>query len=156
MRAWLQAVMVVLLLSPAMARAETPAPYPGTQVIETDQSFAAYVERLKNAIQANKMGIVAEASATNGAASIGVEIDGNRVIMIFRPDYAVRMLDASVAAGIEAPLRLYVTENDDGTARLTYRTPTAVFAPYDIPALDEMAGELDAIVETIVAESLGQ
>ena len=60
------------------------------------------------------MGIVAQACADCGANAIGVTIPGNRVIMVFRPDFAVRMLDASVAAGIEAPLRLYVTERPDG------------------------------------------
>lgn len=161
MKKTVQAVMVALLLAPALlllapaaASAQTPAPYPGTKVVETGQPFADYIARLKNVIRANRMGIVAEANATAGAASIGVTIPGNRVIMIYRPDFAVRMLNASTEAGIEAPLRLYVTENDDGTARLTYRTPSAVFAPYGVAALDEMAAELDEIVETIVAQSL--
>lgn len=154
MKTMLRTLIIVLMLAPATAGAENPTPYPGTKTVETGQPFAAYVDTLKDAIRANKMGIVAEASATAGAASIGVEIAGNRVIMIYRPDFAVRMLKASVAAGIEAPLRLYVTENDDGTARLTYRTPSAVFAPYEVPALDEMAAELDEIVEAIVALSL--
>jgi uncharacterized protein (DUF302 family) len=40
------------------------------------------------------------------------------------------VLGASVAAGIEAPIRIYVTENQDGTATLSYKKPSAVFAPY--------------------------
>lgn len=101
------------------------------------------------------MGIVARASATLGAKSIGVTIPGNMVIMVFRPDFAVRMLKASVPAGIEAPLRLYVTEDANGKATLTYRTPSNVFAPYRNPDLDKMAGELDAILSRIVADALG-
>ena len=41
---------------------------------------------------------------------------------------------------IEAPLRFYVTENADGTATVSYKTPSEVFAPY----LDEGGAELAA------------
>jgi len=125
----------------------------GTKVVETGQPFNAYLNKLKSAIRANKMGIVAEACATCGAKNIGVTIPGNRVVMIFNPYFAVRMLKASEAAGIEAPLRLYITENSDKTAKLTYRTPSAVFGAYKVPALDKMAKELDQIIAKIVAQA---
>lgn len=134
--------------------AQTSAPFPGTETVETGKAFDAYVEDLRAAIAGNRMGIVAQASATNGAASIGKTIAGNAVIMVFRPDFAVRMLEASVPAGIEAPLRLYVTEQADGSAMLTYREPSAVFAPYGVTKLDEMAAELDVIFEQIVNDSV--
>ncbi len=149
---WL-AVMFALATLPA--RADNPAPYSGTQVIDTGKPFDGIVDSLKAAAHANGMGIVAEACATCGAKAIGVTIPGNRVIMIFNPHFAVRMLAASEEAGIEAPLRLYVTEQPDGSAKLTYRLPTAVFGAYDNDKLDEMAAELDTIVAKIVAESQG-
>ena len=136
------------------AKSQTDMPHPGTRVLETGKPFEAYVDDLKAAISANRMGIVAQASATRGAASIGKTIAGNAVIMVFRPDFAVRMLEASVPAGIEAPLRLYVTERSDGTATLTYRAPSAVFAPYEVGALDDMAAELDLIFEQIIGDSM--
>jgi uncharacterized protein (DUF302 family) len=102
------------------------------------------------------MGLVAQASASRGAAARGVKIPGNAVLMVFRNDYAVRMLSASIPAGIEAPLRIYVTENADGTASITYRLPSAVFAPYQNRALDEMARELDAVFQNIVRNAAGE
>jgi uncharacterized protein (DUF302 family) len=66
------------------------------------------------------------------------------------------MLEASIPAGIEAPLRFYVTENGDGTASLTYRKPSAVFAPYKSDYLDKMAAELDAIWVKIVTQATGR
>jgi uncharacterized protein (DUF302 family) len=66
------------------------------------------------------MGLVARASATMGAKSIGKTIPGNMVVMVYRPDFAIRMLKASVPAGIEAPIRFYITENPaTGSATLT-------------------------------------
>ena len=96
---------------------------------------------------------LAQACATCGAKAIGVTIPGNHVVMIFHPKFAVRMLKASVAAGIEAPIRLYLTESKDGTARLTYRLPSHTFGAYQVKALDVMGQELDGIVAKIVADA---
>jgi uncharacterized protein (DUF302 family) len=68
------------------------------------------------------------------------------------------MLEASIAAGIEAPLRLYLTENADGTTNLSYKTASHVFAPYEDGGepLSTLAKELDAILEGIADEVLGR
>ena len=138
------------------AWAENPTPYPGTMIAETKHSYKDLVARLDEAVTANKMGLVTRASATVGAEKVlSKKIPGNMVVGVYRPDFAVRMLEASVPAGIEAPLRFYITENADGTATLTYRKPSAVFAPYEVPALDEMARELDAIFAKIAAQATG-
>jgi len=148
MRSVIALLIGLTFSAPAVAANQTP--YSGTKVVETGKPFAAYLVALEKAIKANKMGIVARACATCGAKSIGIKIPGNRVIMIYNPHFAVRMLKASTASGIEAPLRLYVTENANGSARLTYRLPSHAFAPYKVGDLDMMAGELDKIVAAIV------
>ena len=151
MRLFLMGLMMFIQV--LTVRAEVVAPYSGTRSITTGQPFESYIKNLTVAIKANKMGIVAQACATCGAKAIGIAISGNRVIMIFNPHFAVRMLAASSAAGIEAPLRLYITENQDGTAQLTYRHPSHVFAPYEVAALDVMAKELDGIIEKIIVDA---
>lgn len=143
---------VIAIAAPAARAAET-APLPGTVVMHAKEPFARFVAGLKAAIAKHHMGLVGDACASCGAKAIGVTIPGNRVLMIFNPHYAVRMLKASVPAGIEAPLRLYVTENADGTATLTYRKPTAVFAPYGSKDLDAMAKELDPVVAAIAHDA---
>ena len=148
---WLSAVLAV-----GGFAAEPAQPLPGTVSVKTAHGFDALVTRLEAAIERHKMGLVAQASASRGAAGRGVKIPGNAVLMVFRNDYAVRMLSASVPAGIEAPLRLYVTEESDGTATVTYRTPGAVFAPYRSRALDEMAKELDVVFQNIVRDAAGR
>jgi uncharacterized protein (DUF302 family) len=135
------------------AAADNATPFPGTHVIKTGHSYAAMIDKLPKAVARNKMGVVAKASATLGAKKIGVSIPGNMVVMVFHPKFAVRMLEASVPAGIEAPLRFYITENADGTTTLTYRDPSSVFAPYESAELDTMARELDAIFARIAADA---
>lgn len=154
---WILPIFLALLLSPASLAGDAWAassPHSGVQVIETKQPFDAFTKRLTAAIKKNKMGLVAQACANCGAKSIGVTIPGNRVFMIFRPDFAVRMLKASEAAGVEAPIRLYVTEQPDGSAHLSYRLPSHTFGDYKVAALDELGAELDVIVDQIVQDSL--
>lgn len=146
---------LALLLSGGHAIAEGSYPYSGMKVVASKHPFEDLVGRLEKSIAANGMGVVAQASASRAAAGRGVKIPGNAVLMVFRNDYAVRMLKASVPAGIEAPLRLYVTENPDGSTSVSYRLPTAVFAPYGSPELDAMAKELDPIFEKIVGDAVG-
>ncbi len=149
-------VVMSLGLAPVGVIADNPTPYPGTRIMKTSHSYGTLVQRLEEAVSKNKMGIVARASATLGAKSIGVTIPGNMVVMVYHPKYAVRMLNTSVPAGIEAPIRYYITEDADGTATLTYRTPSSVFNPYENAELDQMAKELDGIFERIAQDAVGQ
>jgi len=148
----LMIVVVMALAVTGIVRADSLSEREGWQVVPTDKSFETLVEDLTAAIKADKMGLVTQASASAGAKGRGITIPGNRVIGVYRNDYAVRMLEASVAAGIEAPIRFYVTENSDGTATLSWKTPSTVFAPYQDEggaALAELASELDLVFLSI-------
>ena len=155
-RLWfaLSVAMLFSTLLPTAANAEDPMPFPGTVVAKTNHSYAILVNKLVAAVAKHSMGVVARASATEGAKKIGVTIPGNQVIMVFHPKYAVRMLKASVPAGIEAPLRYYIMENDDHTATLLYRTPSSVFSPYDNADLNKMALELDTVFARIATDAV--
>jgi len=156
-------LMSLLVLLPLLAASPVQAQMPATEmsgwkVMKTPHGYADLVARLEKAIADNKMGLVTKASATSGAKQmLDREIPGNTVIGVYRPDFAVRMLEASLAAGIEAPIRFYVTENPDGTADLSYKTPSFVFAPYEDggEALKALAAELDAIFAKIATDALG-
>jgi len=150
-------LLLPLAAAPSAAQAELMEQL-GWKVTKTGHGYADLVARLEQAIADNKMGLVARASATVGAKQmLKKDIPGNTVIGVYRPDFAVRMLDASVAAGIEAPIRFYVTENADGSATLSYKTPSHVFAPYEDggQALKDLAAELDGIFAKIAAAAVG-
>ena len=74
--------------------------------------------------------------------------------MVFRPDFAVRLLAADPRAGFEAPIRMYLYENPDGTATVSYLPPSAVFAPYRSPEVQAIGAELDPIFKAIVDRAL--
>lgn len=149
-------LVIALLLTCGIAigaQAQNLWPHVGTIVVITKKPFADLVESTNAAIKKHGFFAVTRASASAGAARRGVTISGNLVIGVYRNDYAVRMLEASVPAGMEAPIRLYLMENPGGASTLAYRTPTSIFAPYGSAALDTMAAELDAVFEKIAADA---
>jgi uncharacterized protein (DUF302 family) len=153
------ALAYALLSLPPTASAQSPAPLSagkGWVVMPTAHKFEDLVRKLDDAVKANKMGLVNAASASEGAKAQNVTIPGNRVIGVFRNDYARRMLSASIPAGIEAPIRFYITETAEGKATLSYRTPGSVFAPYVEtagPDLKKVADELDPIFAKIAEDA---
>jgi len=146
--------ITVLFFWPIAGQADQGYPHDGMIVIDCQKTFKSLFNDLDRAVRKHRMGVVGRASASMGAARNGVEIPGNGVYGIYRNDFAVRMLRASVPAGIEAPLRIYITQKPDDTSRLTYRRPTAVFKPYGSADLDVMAGELDVIFAKIAADAV--
>lgn len=151
----LVALFAGVILIPTLAMAN-PTPRPGWEVIETEMDHAALVSRMTDAIAAEGMGLVTQAGPTAAARNRGFDIPENLVMGVFRNDYAVRILDLSTAAMIEAPIRFYLTEDPDGTARLSWKTPSHVFAPYADEGGDmlaQAAEELDAIFEAIATRA---
>ena len=133
--------------------AETAAGY---QIVRTKLPYSELEEKLKAAIAKNKMNPVNRASASDGAKGRGLTIRGDAVIGVFRNDYAVRMLEANVDAGIEAPVRLHLVEEADGSTTIRYYKPSAVFGHYDGEAIKALGKELDAVFEQIVRDAAGE
>ena len=151
--------LMALIVASTVAFAQPVEPREGWRVINTDLAFADLVSRMEAAISAEKMGLVTQASASKGAKAQGIEIPGNRVMGVYRNDFARRMLAASVAAGIEAPIRFYLAENEAGGSTLAWKTPSFAFAPYRAEGGDELqilAGELDVIFEAIAQRALAK
>lgn len=133
------------------------APREGWVVMKSDKPYEVLIADAKTAVKANKFGVVTQAGPTKAAKSRGITIPGNRVIGVFNNTYAVRILNLSTAAMIEAPIRLYVTENTDGSATLSYKIPSTVFAPYMSEAdadLAVAAAELDAAFQVIAEQAV--
>ena len=158
MTRWLfAAAFALLLVNAPAARADLMA-MPGWVVHKTQHSYGDLVDRLEPGGQGQQMGVVSRASATVGAKKVlKQDIPGNMVVGVYHPRYAVRLLEASIPAGIEAPIRFYITENDDGTASLSYKIPSSVFAPYADggQALKDLAAELDTVFDAIAQQAAG-
>lgn len=139
-------LLSIFALSAAPALASDLRPRDGWVVQDSTKPHAQLATDLRQAVKDNGLIVVTQAGPTKAAARRGITIPGNLVVGVFNNDYAVRVLELSTAAMIEAPIRFYVTEDADGSATLSYKTPSHVFAPYVTGAdtsLSDIARELD-------------
>ncbi|NMT65119.1 DUF302 domain-containing protein [Marinobacter orientalis] len=143
MRSTITLVLTMLIALPVSAESVTPRE--GWRVIQTEQSYSALLDSVRRSVTEEDMAVVTDVGPTEAAAQRGETIPGNRVLGVFRNDFAVRAVRASVPAMIEAPIRFYVTEDEDGTATLSWKKPSHVFAPY----LDSGGAELRAVAEEL-------
>jgi uncharacterized protein (DUF302 family) len=151
MRAYVISTLIAIsaLLTTVPARAQD-----GRVTAVSRAPFHNVAEALQEAIAEQKMALVCHANAQAGAAARGVNIMGNQVMMVFRNDFAVRLLAADPKAGFEAPIRIYLYENPDGTATVSYLPPSVVFAPYAHTEVKKIAAELDPIFKAILDRAL--
>ncbi|MCK0120512.1 DUF302 domain-containing protein [Loktanella sp. F6476L] len=141
-------LIAILALWSASAMAQSVTSRDGWVVMDSDKPFDVLLSDLREAVSANQMAVVTQAGPTGAAANRGITIPNNRVVGVFNNLFAVRILNLSTPAMIEAPIRFYLTETEDGAAALSYKTPSFVFAPYvddADPDLLAAATELDAI-----------
>jgi uncharacterized protein (DUF302 family) len=142
-------ITALVIAAPGLALAQD-----GRVTAVSRAPFVRVAAAIEQAVTDQKMALVCHANAQKGAAARGVSIRGNQVFMVFRNDYAVRLLAADPAAGFEPPIRIYVYENADGTATVTYAPPSVVFGRYAHPEVQAIGRELDPIFKTIVDTGL--
>lgn len=150
-------ILGLSLLLGGIAHADMPESLDGWWIQRTDQDYTGLIEKVEAAVKEAPMGVVFKASPTQVAKQrLGIELPGNMVIGVFAPNFAARLMEIHLPAQVEAPLRLYVTENEDGTATLSYPLPSVIFARYPAggDALTELGAELDQILAAIASAAV--
>ncbi|MBL8807423.1 MAG: DUF302 domain-containing protein [Rhodospirillales bacterium] len=137
--------LTLMLPCGPVAAAELASPY----------GFEATVARIEAAVEGNAMFRIATASASRAAAGQGIAIPGDAVVLVFRNDFARRVLAADPKAGIEAPLPFHVRETG-GRVVIAWKKPSDVYRPYASSSLDVTAAELDAIFAKIAADAVAK
>jgi uncharacterized protein (DUF302 family) len=118
--------------------------------LSSPHDFDATLARVERAVEAHGMFKIATASASRAAAGAGFALPGDAVVLVFRNDFARRILAARPEAGIEAPFIVHIRQTPGG-AMIAWKRPSAVYAPYAHPEIDAAARELDAIFAAIAA-----
>jgi uncharacterized protein (DUF302 family) len=124
-----------------------------TATLHSPYDFDETLARIERAVDSNDMFKVATASASRAAAGLGIAVPGDAVVLVFRNDFARRILAADPKAGIEAPLPIHISETKTGIA-IAWKRPSDVYRPYPAPEIAEVARELDVIFAKIAADAL--
>ena len=74
--------------------------------------------------------------------------------LLGNPLFAVRMTQHDIRAGLYAPLRVLVYEDEGGKTCVEYDRPSSLFGQFGNASVTEVAAMLDRKLEQLVAEAI--
>lgn len=133
----------------AIAYGEAVAAFQHARIVTLP--FEEVLTRLRQAIEAAGLWVLHEIDPQKVLQCGGYEIGPARQILFFHPDLMVRLLQANPAALLEAPLKLAIMQQQDGSVAVRWNHPAATFGRYANPVLTTMGQDLASRCGQIVA-----
>jgi uncharacterized protein (DUF302 family) len=116
----------------------------------TPLPFEEVLTLLRQAIKAAGLWVLHEIDPQTVLHRGGYDIGPARQILFFHPDLMIRLLHANPAALLEAPLKLAVMQQPDGTVTIRWHDPAVAFGRYGNPVLTDMGQDLASRCARIV------
>ena len=114
------------------------------------------VERLREALQSEQLGIVSEVDVQAiFKAKMGKDIPAYRILGACNPGLADRVLAAEPNAGALLPCNVVVRDAGDGRTVVSFMDPVAVLGLSSSPAAHAVAAEARAKLERVAAKLAG-
>jgi uncharacterized protein (DUF302 family) len=74
--------------------------------------------------------------------------------LVGNPLFAIQMTQHDIRAGLYAPLRVLIYENEEGKTCVEYDTPSSLFGQFGSAKVTEVATMLDRKLEQLVADAI--
>ncbi len=116
----------------------------GFDTVAADAHSAADFERIFTA-RTGSSGFMRFLTVDHGGWLAHFDRPGKAIMYVIgNPLIALTMLKHHIGAGLNVPIRIYIFEGDDGTARVAYDLPSTLMSGLANPAVTEAAKKLDA------------
>lgn len=138
-----------MVLGMAMALMALPAMAGDRVDVASKYSQAQTVARLEEGLGKADLMIVAKPDVQAMVSQFGAKIGGAQVLLFANPKMGGMLLQMEPSVGLEMPMKFYVFEKD-GKVLVSYRPHKALFAPYKNKMLDEKAGMMDMLLQSVV------
>lgn len=122
-------------------------------IVESKKPLDQVVKDLGEAVTRHKFGVLGIHDLKETLAKKGVEFAREcRIFEVCNPHQAKKVLEANLEISTALPCRISVYE-EGGVTRLATIKPSAMLALYATPGLKEVAQEVEATIEAIMAEA---
>jgi uncharacterized protein (DUF302 family) len=151
---------VVAPIVTAPASAATPvasAPAEGVVRQKSDFAFDETVARLKGDIAAKGIRFFDEIDHAKLGEGANLPINRSTLLLFGNPPLGVQFLQANPVAGLDWPVRMLVTQDDDGSVWISWTDFNFVAGRYQLQdrhAQLKMAGEVAASIASAARKSL--
>lgn len=146
--AWAVSLLVIvtgMTVAAGPAAAESSPRADGVVVTPSSRSFDGTWDALMAALDANPaIGVVATIDHAAAAASAGLELEPNRIVVFGNPALGTPLMRMAQTTGIDLPQKMQVFETD-GLVYVAYNAPAYVASRHALggaPQLDLVAGAL--------------
>ena len=144
-RSILGAAFVTTLALPAAALETIPSPH----------SVAETMDKLVAAVEGAGATVMARVDHSAGAESVDMELPDAQLLVFGNPRLGTRVMEQDLSAGLILPMRVLVSEGEDGTV-ITWATPAEMFAGLAVDPESEpvqmMTGALQKLTAAAAAE----
>lgn len=124
-------------------------------VVESRKPLARVAKDLEEAVARHKFGVLGVHDLRAKMAEKGVPFDREcRIFEVCNPHQAKKVLDTNLEISTALPCRISVYE-EGGVTKLATIKPTAMIDLYATPGLQDVAREVEATLEAIMAEAAG-
>ena len=122
-------------------------------IVESKKTLADVTRDLEQAVARHKFGVLGVHDLKAKMAEKGVPFDREcRVFEVCNPHQAKKVLEANLEISTALPCRISVYQEGERTKLATIK-PTALTALFASPGLREVAREVEATLEKIMAEA---
>lgn len=122
-------------------------------IVESTKPLARLAADLEQAVARHKFGVLGVHDLKAKMAEKGVAFDREcRIFEVCNPHQAKKVLDTNLEISTALPCRISVYE-EGGVTKLATIKPTAMIDLYATPGLKDVAREVEATLEAIMAEA---
>ena len=122
-------------------------------VVESRKPLARVAKDLEEAVARHKFGVLGVHDLRAKMAEKGVPFDREcRIFEVCNPHQAKKVLDTNLEISTALPCRISIYE-EGGVTKLATIKPTALVDLYATPGLQDVAREVEATLEAIMAEA---
>ena len=120
---------------------------------QSNAGFAATLSQARAAIDARGFKTFAVIDHAAGAASINEALRPTTLIIFGNPKGGTPLMQAEQKLGLQLPLKLLISEEDDGSVSVTYPDMEHLFHEYGIAGLTGSLGKIEGALGAIATEA---
>ncbi len=151
------ALLFVCTLSLAILPSQAQAAAPSANIVVIQEypsnlDFASVRSKALEFIKSKGLTLFAEFDHAENAAGVKLKLNLTTVLVFGSPQVGTKLMQEFPGIGMVLPLKILISQDDNGKVMLSYEDLATTFAPYgvkmDNPILNKMQGLLKALAET--------
>ena len=114
--------------------------------VESTKSYEQTIDKLKAAVGQSGMMIMGQVDQGNMLSMAGLKLKAT-LFLVGNPNVGKQLFEQDHAVGLYVPLRVFVTEGQDGKTYVSYDKPSSVLKQFKNQKIDMIAAMLDQKVQ---------